>query len=285
MTMQNKKTPAWFVERAAQAELNANEVEELRQRLAAEGRSMDEELGSLRESNHQILADLPRNTMGAAIRRRAERTQPEAGRSPRSRMVMLLAPTLLAGSIAAALFVVRGPGKDTLAVGKAGSTEEEVTAKGDVFRAPRLVVYRRKAAQAAGLPGSERLTDGARAARGDVLQLAYDKAPDGLYGVMLSIDGAGRVTQHMPDEGARTAAPLVAVREIPLPSAYELDDAPDFERFVLVASHEPFSVDLALDTARALARQGRSAEHGALALGPNYLQTSVVVHKTGKGAP
>jgi hypothetical protein len=283
MTTQNKKTPAWFVERAAQGELGASEVEQLRQRLAAEGRSMDDELGGLCASNQHILADLPRNTMGEAIRRRAERTRAES-RAPRSRLVMLLAPTLLAGSVAVALLAVRG-NRDLHAVGSARSTEEEVTAKGDVFRAPRLVVYRRKAAQASGVPGSERLGNGAHATRGDVLQLAYDKAPDGLYGVMLSIDGAGRVTQHLPEEGARAAAPLVAVREIPLPSAYELDDAPDFERFVLVASHQPFSIDLALDAARTLARQGRSAEHAALALGPNYFQTSVVVHKTGKGAP
>jgi hypothetical protein len=281
MTMQNKKAPAWFVERAAQAELSANEVAELRQRLAAEGRSMDDELGSLRESNQQILSELPRQTMGAAIRRRAQ----SEVRLPRSRLVMLLAPTLLAGSVAVALFAGRGPGKDIRAVGNTRPAEDEITFKGDTLRSPRLVVYRRKAAQASGLPGSERLGDGARAARGDVLQLAYDKAPDGLHGVLLSIDGAGRVTQHLPEEGARAAAPLVAVREIPLPSAYELDDAPNFERFVLVTSHEPFAVALALDAARTLARQGRLAEHAPLALGPDYFQTSVVVHKTGKGAP
>lgn len=284
MTTQNKRTPAWFVERMAQGELAATEVEQIRQRLAAEGRNLDDELGSLRESNQQILSELPRQTMGAAIRRRAERTQPEA-RAPRSRFLMLVAPTLLAGSVAVALFAVRGPGKDIPVVGDSHSKEDEVTFKGDALRSPRLVVYRRKAAQASGLPGSERLADGARAARGDVLQLAYDKSPDGLYGVMLSIDGAGRVTQHLPEEGARTAAPLVAVREIPLPSAYELDDAPDFERFVLVTSHEPFAVDLALDAARTLAGRGKLAEHAALALAPNYLQISVLVHKTGKGAP
>lgn len=284
MTKQEKRTPAWFVERAAQGELGAPEVEQIRQRLSAEGRSMDDELGSLRESNRQILAELPRHAMGAAIRRRAESAKPEA-KAPRSRWLTLAAPTLLAGSVAVALFAVRGPGKDAPAKGSAPSTEDEVTFKGDFLRSPRLVVYRRKAVQASGLPGSERLADGAHAARGDVLQLAYDKSPDGLYGTLLSIDGAGRVTQHLPEEGARSATPLVAVREIPLPSAYELDDAPDFERFILVTSHEPFAIEVALDAARAVARQGRAAEHVQLTLAPNYRQTSVVVHKTGKGAP
>lgn len=284
MTKQQNRTPAWFVERAAQGELDATAIEQVRARLAAEGKSMDEELAHLRTSNQQILAELPRHSMGAAIRRRAESASPEAKR-PRFRWLVLVAPPLLAGSVALALFAVRGPGHGVPAVGSSRTTEEEVTFKGDVLRAPRLVVYRRKAAQASGLPGSERLADGAQAAHGDVLQLAYDKSPDGLFGALLSIDGAGRVTQHLPEEGARTAAPLVAVREVPLPSAYELDDAPDFERFVLVTSHEPFSIEVALDAARALARQGKSAERAPLTLAADFHQVSVLVHKTGKGVP
>ncbi len=284
MTIQNKKAPAWFVERAAQGELDAGEAERLGQRLAAEGRSMDEEIGRLRASDRTILAELPKHTMAAAIRRRAEDAK-EHARSPRSRWLMLAAPTLLVGSVAVALFAVRGPDRGATVVGNASSTEDDVTFKGDVLRSPRLVVYRQKAAQAPGLPGSERLADGARAARGDVLQLAYEKSPDGLYGALLSIDGAGRITQHLPEEGARTAAPLVPVREIPLPSAYELDDAPEFERFVLVTSQAPFAIEVALDAARALVRQGKSVEQSPLPLATTYRQTSIVVHKTGKGAP
>jgi hypothetical protein len=268
MTIANKKTPTWLIERVAQDELEAREVETIRERLDGEGRSLESELDTLRASNREILAALPRDTMGAAIRRRAAQAAPPKAR--RARWALFLAPTVLAGGLAVAMFMVRGPA-------------EETEIKGDQPIAPRLIVYRQKPGQGTSLAGSERLSDGARAARGDLLQLAYDKAPEGSYGVLLSIDGAGRITQHLPEDGARTSAPLTSIREIPLPSAYELDDAPGFERFVLVTAARPFSVGAALDAARALA--GPAAKTQPLNLGPDYRQFSVLLHKLGKGSP
>jgi hypothetical protein len=281
MTMQKRKIPALLIERAAQGELDGTEVAQLRERLAAEGRSLDSELAALRQSDRQILAELPRQRMGEAIRRRAAQASPTR---PPFRLTLLLAPTVLAGAVALALLMVRGPGNATPTV-RNPSQEEVIGIKGEMLRSPRLVVYRRKAAQASGVPGSERLSDGVRVARGDLLQLAYDKAPDGLYGVMLSIDGAGRVTQHLPEEGARASARLTAIREVPLPSAYELDDAPGFERFVLITSSQPFPVGVALEAAHAVASQGASAQSVPLPLGVDYHQTSMLVRKTGKGSP
>ena len=131
----------------------------------------------------------------------------------------------------------------------------------------------------------ERLSDGARAARGDLLQLAYAAGRDGRYGVLLSIDGAGRVTQHLPETGAGAAATLRSPNEIHLPTAYELDDAPGFERFVLVSSTQPFPVAAALDAARSLAGQGPRARTAPLPLSPDFHQTSVLLQKTSKGTP
>ena len=48
---------------------------------------------------------------------------------------------------------------------------------------------------------------------------------------------AGCVTRHLPAAGAR-AAPLSRARPVPLPEAYELDDAPGFERFFLVTADD-----------------------------------------------
>lgn len=281
MTMHKKKTPAWLLERAAQGELDGREVEQIRERLAAEGRSLDSELSTLRESDRQIRAELPRQRMGQAIRQRATQT-----RTPRRRsgLTALLAPTVLAGAVALAVVMVRGPGNKVSTI-RHPVSEDEIILKGDVLQSPRLVVYRRKTAQASGVPGSERLANGARAAHGDLLQLAYDKAPDGLYGVLLSVDGAGRVTQHLPEEGSRASARLTAVREVPMPSAYELDDAPEFERFFLITSPQPFPVGVVLDAAHALASQRGAAETVPLTLGPDFRQTSMLVHKTVKGAP
>ncbi len=279
MTTALNKTPMWLIERVAQDELAPAEVEQLRQRLAAEGRLLEAELASLSASDREILSRLPRQSIVPAIRQRASR---EPAPSTPRRFRLLLAPALLLG--AAALVTVRATQHGAV-IQPAPSADEEIGIKGDIPSSPRLLVFRQKAAKASGPPGAERLSDGAHAARGDVLQLAYDKAPDGLFGVLLSIDGAGRVTQHLPEEGAAASAPLTSLRETPLPSAYELDDAPEFERFILITSKRPFAVDVVQAAARAIVHEGSSARTLPLALDPSFGQTSVSLNKTGKGAP
>jgi hypothetical protein len=284
MTTPTKKTPTWLIERVAQKELGATEVEQIRVRLAAEGSSLEAEVDLLQRSDREILTQFPRQTMAKEIRRRAVgASQPRRGR--RLRLPILLAPAVLLGS-AALVVVIRGGRTDFVARGmhEAGG-QEEIGIKGDMPVSPRLLVYRQKSAKAPGPAGSERLSDGARADRGDVIQLAYDKAPDGLYGVLLSIDGVGRVTLHLPEEGTSASAALTALRETPLPSAYELDDAVAFERFILISSPRPFAVGMALDAAHALVRRGPAAQTASLPLDPSYRQTSVLLHKIGKGVP
>jgi hypothetical protein len=278
MIMPVKKTPMWLIERVAQGELSPAETQEIRDQLAAQGRSLDDELAALLVSNREILARLPRETMGAAIHRRAS-----AEHQRRFRLPVVVAPLVLAGSVALAMFITRGSDRSVVRE-RLGEADDDVILKGDVLHSPRLLVYRQKTGPVPGSPSSERLYDGAHVARGDLLQLAYDKTPEGLFAVLLSIDGAGKVTQHLPEEGARTATPLTSVLEIRLPSAYELDDAPNFERFLLITSTQSFAVTFALDAARALAG-GPAGKTQPLALGPAYRQTSILLHKIGKGAP
>ena len=54
---------------------------------------------------------------------------------------------------------------------------------------------------------NQRLNDGATAARGDLIQVTYGGAG---YGVVLSIDGTGKVTPHWPDKGFSDAAAIKA---------------------------------------------------------------------------
>ena len=97
---------------------------------------------------------------------------------------------------------------------------------------PRLLVFRKLAS------GAERLQDGALARNGDLVQLAYRSG--GLqFGAILSVDGRGTVTQHLPTTGTR-AVPLAA--QDTLDVAYELDDAPRWERFYLVAADRRFGL-------------------------------------------
>jgi hypothetical protein len=287
----SKKVPTWLLERAAQGELAPPQVDELKARLAAEGRSLKTELAALAKSSQEIHNQVDRDRTVAEIRRRAARAAETP--SQRRSLNLFIAPLALAGSLGLGLLMLR-PGHGGAPVhpapapveGQPSGAEppEPTTSKGNERTpSPRLWVYRQRTVAHQEQP--ERLSDGARAARGDLLQLAYAAGRDGRYGVLVSIDGAGRVTQHLPEPGTSAAATLRSPNEIHLPTAYELDDAPGFERFLLVTSARPFPVAAALDAARSLATQGASARTAPLALPPDFHQTSVLLQKTSKGTP
>jgi hypothetical protein len=92
--------------------------------------------------------------------------------------------------------------------------------------------------------GSEPVASGARAAKGDLVRLGYQTfAPR--YGVIVSVDGRNNVTRHWPSRGEQ-ALPLQGGELVLLDQAFELDDAPRFERFYLVTSTHGFPIESAL---------------------------------------
>jgi len=123
-----------------------------------------------------------------------------------------------------------------------------------------LAVYRQTPA------GSEALREGDRARAGDLLRVGYQASRAG-FGAILSVDGSGAVTRHYPLAGP-TAAPLEAGALVLLNEAFELDDAPRWERFHLFASESPFDLDPLI---RALGAGGEIAarpglEHATLSI-------------------
>lgn len=135
---------------------------------------------------------------------------------------------------------------------------------------PKLRVYRN------GATGPERLGSGAMARRGDVIQLGV-VAGGATHGMVLSIDGRGEVTVHLPPGGEGTTR--LGSGEARLPSGYELDDAPNFERFFLVSAAEG-SVDVAgvVRAAERLAASGK-ARTDRLPLPKVYHQTTFLLSK------
>ena len=115
--------------------------------------------------------------------------------------------------------------------------------------APGLAVYRKTDT------GSETLADGAIAHRGDVIRLGY-RAAGQPYGVILSIDGRGAVTLHLPPNGDQ-AASLQNEPTVLLDQAYELDDAPRWERFYFITAETSFAVQPVMEAARRAASNPR----------------------------
>jgi hypothetical protein len=272
MQQDDRNVPDWLLERLALGELDAETAADVRRRLAATGRSPDDVIAAVAASNREILADLPAAPIAAAIHRRAVQAA-AAARPHRRRTVLWTVPLVLAGGLAVAQLALRPSHPGEGVASRIGDNPEIIIAKGgEPSTAPRLYVYRQGAA------GAERLSDGAPAAPGDLVQLAYGSRTGG-YGVLLSIDGARRVTLHWPDRQDGGAAALKAAAETRLPSSYELDDAPAFERFFLVRATTPFSVATALEAARSLAA-APAARQQALALPPGFEQISLAVEKT-----
>jgi hypothetical protein len=110
---------------------------------------------------------------------------------------------------------------------------------------PALTIYRRTPS------GTETLADGGVARPGDLLRVGYAGAGRP-FGIIFSIDGRGMVTRHFPDRGDRAAA-LARGAVTLLDQAYELDDAPGWERFYFVTGDTPFAVAPVIDAARRIA--------------------------------
>jgi hypothetical protein len=155
---------------------------------------------------------------------------------PRRPRALVWAPAVAAAAVAVAFAVVARTGP---ANAPAAPTER---IKGADENRPALALYRRTA------DGSERLADGASARAGDVVRVGYHAAGRA-YGAILSVDGRGTVTVHLPARG-HNAVELRPEATVLLDQAYELDDAPRWERFYFVTGDTSFDLEPVLKAAR-----------------------------------
>jgi len=235
-------------ERIVRAELERDES--MRQRLAA-----------IAQSNREILADYPPERIVPAIKERFLRE----GRAARPRRMPALAWALPAAAMVVLIL--------SLVVMRERVFPNETRLKG---LSTHLSLFRKTPTG-----GAEELRTGAAARQADVLQISYT-AGEAKYGVILSVDGRGAVTWHVPagyQGGSRAAPALDQQGQVVLPSAYELDDAPGFERFFLVYAAAPFEVGDVQRAARALAARPGAAQREMLALPRGLGQYSLLLKK------
>jgi len=228
-------------------------------------------LEALRESDRQILAAYPAEDMAVAIRARLPDGRAESGGVGRRFSPLALA---LPAAATILLFLSFLAARERIIPQLSTSMAEVTRLKGVKTH---LTVYRKAD------DGAEELTSGQAARQKDILQISYTAA-EARHGVILSVDGRGTVTWHLPGgyPGTAAAAPALNMQgEIVLPSAYELDDAPGFERFILVYSEASFDVRAVEQAVRALAARPRSADNAALTLPAGVRQYSVVLKKQG----
>jgi hypothetical protein len=248
-----------LLERYLAGELPADEASQLEARLPAEPR-LAQRLAALREDDARALAGHPPEVVareigrrlrieafGAAMRKRRRRFDPGP--------MIWLVPAPIA--LAVLLAVVRQGGGTSPA-----QEPDEIRTKG---LEPHLNVY------LAGGPAPVLLKAGARVKGHDVVQVAV-VAPGRLWACVVSVDAQGGATLHAPP------AP-VGNGELRLPSSFELDEAPGFERFFLVYGGGPFDERTILEAARALARDPAAARSSPLSLPAGLSQSDLLLDK------
>jgi anti-sigma factor RsiW len=235
------------LERYRLGELSGAERAELERALAVDG-ALKARLDALEADSRATLQQFTPRAVAAEVERRLSKEQPPPARSLMPALALSFGLVLV---IAAGLRLSR--------------SSDDIVFKGE--RDPALRIFR----QTAGAP--ERLFDGAKVRAHDRVQVAFDLAGE-LALVVVSIDGAGRATLHFPSDGNSFAPPNLRA----LPEAFELDDAPGFERFFLVTSVNAIDAHAVLAAAQRLAARP-DARTASLTVPPGSTQRSLLLEK------
>ena len=188
-------------------------------------------LADLNKSNMEILNTYSVQAMHEAVEKKLGKEKQNVPKFPAYKIVSYAAAAVLL----AAVIVPAGLRNSSLATGKPSVERVKGAAAANSDSAPKLNLYRKKGLEV------QSLNDGDFARSGDVIQITYN-AGRGEYGVIFSVDGNGNITRHFPEDSWTSAQLTHRNDETPLDFSYELDNAPDFECFVMVTSKKQFNL-------------------------------------------
>ena len=267
--MKNEQTSDLKLERYALGELSREEEEALRESLKSD-EVLRARLAALERSNREILDEYPPERTAESIRDRLRRAGPTRARVSPARAIVWSISAAAVLVVSLSFFALRQNYFPEIS----GSSGDIVREKGE---ASPLILFRKTKL------GAEELSNGAGAKKGDILQVGYGTGRPG-YGAIFSIDGRGGVTFHLPlsySGGPQPAPRLDTSGRVLLPSAYELDDAPSYERFIFVYSSAPFDLRLLWRAAQELSANPNDADRRELKLQAAMRWYSFLVRKEG----
>ena len=250
-------------------QLVLDELPEEKMQTVLNSREVANRVDEIKRSNREILFMYSPETMAEYIRERMEESEPaeDVTRRSAARNISRWMP-LLAAAVLAVMVFTFGPTRFQRSGADAGSAAELTRIKG---AQPTIHIYRQIR------EGSEKLENGAEAYQNDVLQIGYMPAGK-RFGAIISIDGRGQVTLHYP-EHINESTELEADGEILLPFAYQLDDAPGFERFYFISSDSDFSLSSIILSAESIAASREGLSLDRLPLPESFSQDSLVLMK------
>lgn len=263
----------WKLERFLLGELPDKEIQSILLRLEND-ESLRETVDRLRQSDQEILHLYPAKEIVPQIKREIENrfAIQESPSKTRTRIFRIVCIPAAAGIIIAVSLFLFQPSPTPIIRFPVDSDFTGNRIKGNTgvdVHVPMLHVFRK-------IDGDvEKLNDGARARQRDLLQLAYTAGRSN-YGVIFSIDGKGVVTLHFP-ENIKQSTMLQQKKLIFLKKSYELDDAPDFERFFFVSSTDKLDAGEILKEANTLASKPGLAKSYRLPV--HQQQTTILILK------
>lgn len=251
----------WILERFILGELPRAEMSRIESRIQKEP-GLKEEVDRLRQSDREILEHYPSSVM---IREITEGVNARCLEKPSLplRTFFKAGPvfaTVAATLLISFLLILFRPFSSPNALHDPGRVKGVASVDPAV---PMLHVFRNKQGDI------EELRSGARAVASDLLQLGYT-AGNFRFGMIFSIDGNGTVTLHFPYESGQNPL-LIHKKLVFLNNSYELDRAPEYERFFFIYSQNKLDVKKVLQAADRLASDPGRARLDPLPVSENQL--------------
>ena len=215
-------------------EINNSEVDAERFYSIYGKENIEAALNDLKKSDEEILNTYSVQAMKAAVAGKLGKDQSSANilKFPATRFITYAAAAVLL----AAIVIPAGLKNSKIATSNAPTERIKGNAAAPASSDPQIKLYRQKGREI------QALNDGDFARSGDVIQITYNAGSDE-YGVIFSVDGNGNITRHFPENSWQAAHLEQRNEEIPLDFSYELDNAPDFECFIMVTSKKQFTLE------------------------------------------
>jgi hypothetical protein len=265
--MTNKRIRTWELERFLLDELPPSRMAEIA-KLVDEDPDIKREADLLSQDNAEILRKHPSETMLPGILRKYEENKHPALTGEKVRFITLKRLIYSVPILASALILL------FIVFMKDKVPPDYTRIKGEEsldFMKTQVIIYKKSNSEIA------LLNNGDQVKAGDLLQLAYIPAGK-RYGVIFSIDGNGVVILHYPEK-KNDSSILKQEKKNLLSSAYELDNAPDFERFFFITAMEEIDVQSVIKKAEELALLPASVKTARLELPESYSQFSILLKK------
>lgn len=253
----NKRISDIKLERYLLDELSQDEKQQVEEQLQTD-ELLQRRLEELQKSNEELLQKYSPEEFLQGIRNKQNIKNAQTSEAEKKEVAQGNAipfpifKNMSFGSIAAVLLVLMLPAVVVVSNYGGDGTEEDiqyaVRTKGT--HNPDLFIYK-KSGDSALL-----LDDSTLVYQGDRLQLKY-KAPEEAFGFIFSVDGRGVLTRHLPLQGSMSSV-LEPKSLTTLEYAYELDDAPQWEKFFFVSSADAFRLEEVIQNAKIMFQTGDS---------------------------